>query len=87
MVIPGTRPLFKRKQKLFILFTCNLKNEIHICSNKHETGLLYCNSKFNVDSKGGISNTCIWSKNKYCHDLGISLAQEFTTDMCKTDLT
>ena len=24
-VIQGTRPLFKRKQKLFILFTCNLE--------------------------------------------------------------
>ena len=25
LIIPGTRPLFKRKQKLFILFTCNLE--------------------------------------------------------------
>ena len=25
LVIPGTPPLFKRKQKLFVLFTCNLK--------------------------------------------------------------
>ena len=25
LVIPGTRPLFKRKQKLFILYTCNLE--------------------------------------------------------------
>ena len=25
LVIQGTRPLFKRKQKLFILFTCNLE--------------------------------------------------------------
>ena len=41
LVIQGTRPLSKRKQKLFILFTCNLENEILICSNKHETGLVY----------------------------------------------
>ena len=30
------------KANLFILFICNRKkNEIQICSNKHETGLVY----------------------------------------------
>ena len=37
--IPGTRPLCMKKQILFVLFICNRKNEIQICSNKHETGL------------------------------------------------
>ena len=41
LVIPGIHPLFMRKHKLFILFTCNLENEIHFCSNKHETGLVH----------------------------------------------
>ena len=40
LVIPGTRPLFKRKQKLFILFTSNLEKWTNFCSNKHETGLV-----------------------------------------------
>ena len=40
LVIHGTRPLFKRKQKLFIFLHATSKNEIHICSNKHETGLV-----------------------------------------------
>ena len=39
LVIQRTCPLFKRKQKLFILYATS-KNEIHICSNKHETGLV-----------------------------------------------
>ena len=41
LVIQGTRPLFKRKQMLFILSTCSLVKKIHICLNKHETGLVY----------------------------------------------
>ena len=40
LVIPGTRPLFKRKQKIFIYLHATSKNEMHICSNKHETGLV-----------------------------------------------
>ena len=42
MVIQGTHPLFKRKQKLFILFTCNLEKLNSHFSNKHETGLVIC---------------------------------------------
>ena len=39
--IPGTRPLCKTKQNVFVLFICNRKkSEIQIYSNKHETGLI-----------------------------------------------
>ena len=41
LAIPGTRPLYMKKQNLFVLFICNRKIEIQICSNKHETGLVY----------------------------------------------
>ena len=40
LAIPGTRPLCMKNQNLFVLFICNLKREIQICSNKHETGLV-----------------------------------------------
>ena len=40
LAIPGTRPLFMRKQNVFVLFICNRKSEIRVCSNKHETGLV-----------------------------------------------
>ena len=44
LAILETRPLFKRKQKLYIYIYIFLhatsKNEIYICSNKHETGLV-----------------------------------------------
>ena len=57
MVIQGTPPLFERKQKFVILFTVHAtsKNEIHICSNKHETGLVL---------KRNMSSLCfsIWKK-------------------------
>ena len=39
LVTQGTRPFLKRKQKLFYLHTTS-KNKIHICSNKHKTGLV-----------------------------------------------
>ena len=39
--ITGTCPLCMKKQNVFVLFICNRKSEIHICSNKHETGLIY----------------------------------------------
>ena len=39
-VIPGTRPfLSESKSYLFYLNAISI-NEIHICSNKHETGLV-----------------------------------------------
>ena len=40
LVIQGTHLLFKRDEKLFILFTCNLEKRNSHCSNKHETGLV-----------------------------------------------
>ena len=40
LAIPGTRPLCMEKQIVFVLFIWNRKNEIQICSNKHETGLV-----------------------------------------------
>ena len=40
LAIPGTRPLFMRKQDVFVLYA-TAKSEIHLCSNKHETGLVY----------------------------------------------
>ena len=45
MVKQGTPPLFKRKKKLFFFYLhATSKNEIHICSNKHETGLVFCSA-------------------------------------------
>ena len=41
LTIPGTRPLSVINQNVFVLFICNRKSEILICSNKHETGLVY----------------------------------------------
>ena len=50
VAIPGTRPLFMRNQILLFYLFATLKIEIHICSNKHETGLvcscLYTCKKF-----------------------------------------
>ena len=40
LAIPGTRPLFIRRQNLFVLNIPNAKIEIRICSNKHEAGLV-----------------------------------------------
>ena len=41
LVVPGTRPLFKRKQKVcFFYLYAAAKSEIHICSNKHEIGIV-----------------------------------------------
>ena len=40
LAIPGTRLLHTEKEHLFVLFICNRKNEIQICSNKHETCLV-----------------------------------------------
>ena len=40
LAIPGTRPLSMKKQNLFYLYA-NAKSEIQICSNKHETGLIF----------------------------------------------
>ena len=46
LVIPGTRPFLRgNKSKLFYLHATS-KNEIHICSNKHETGLVYTENMF-----------------------------------------
>ena len=47
LAIPETHPLFMKKTK----FDCFIhmqpqKSEIHICSNKHEAGLLLLNCKF-----------------------------------------
>ena len=40
LVIPVTRPLFMRKQNVFVLYIyATEKGGNHICSNKHETGL------------------------------------------------
>ena len=41
LVMPGTRLLFKRESKNYLpyLHATSIK-EIHICSNKHETGLV-----------------------------------------------
>ena len=41
LAIPGTRLLCMKKQQLCVLFICNHEIEIQICSNKHETGLVY----------------------------------------------
>ena len=46
LVLPGTRPLCTKRQFFFVLFICNRKNEIQICSNKHETGLVLTNGAF-----------------------------------------
>ena len=40
LAIPGTRLLCMEKKNVFVLFICNRKSEIQICSNKHETGLV-----------------------------------------------
>ena len=38
---PGTRPLCMKKQYICLFYLyATAKNEIHICSNKHETGLV-----------------------------------------------
>ena len=42
LTIPGTRPLLMRKLNLFVLYIYpSAQSEIHICSNKHETGLVF----------------------------------------------
>ena len=41
LAIPGTPPLLIRKQKCLIYLYATAKSEIHICSNKHETGLVF----------------------------------------------
>ena len=40
LAIPGTRPLFMRKQNALFYLYATTKSEIQICSNKHETGLV-----------------------------------------------
>ena len=45
LVIQGTRPLFKKNEKLLFYLHATSKNEIHICLNKHETGLVICELK------------------------------------------
>ena len=40
LAIPGTHPLFMGMQKLFFNLYATAKSIIHICSNKHETGLV-----------------------------------------------
>ena len=40
LAIPGTRPLYIKKQNVFVLLYATAKSEIQICSNKHETGLV-----------------------------------------------
>ena len=41
LAIPETRPLFISKQNVNVLFICNRKSEIHICSSKHKIGLVH----------------------------------------------
>ena len=42
LTIPRTRPLSMMKQNKFVLFIyATAKSEIHICSNKHETALVF----------------------------------------------
>ena len=48
LAIPGTRPLFVRKQNLLFYLYEITKNEIYTCLNKHETGLIY-SSKQNTE--------------------------------------
>ena len=40
LVVQGTRLLFKRKQRYVFYLHATSKNKIHICSNKHEAGLV-----------------------------------------------
>ena len=47
LAIPGTRPLCMKKQNVFYLYA-TAKSEIQICSNKHETGLVFDNRKRKV---------------------------------------
>ena len=44
LAIPGTPPLCVKKQNKICMFYlyATAKSEIHICSNKHETGLVVC---------------------------------------------
>ena len=39
--IHGTRPSCMKKQNYFVFLYATAKSEIQICSNKHETGLVY----------------------------------------------
>ena len=41
LAIPGTHPSCMKNHNWFVLFICNRKSEIQICSNKHETGLVF----------------------------------------------
>ena len=41
LAIPETRPLCMKKQNCLFHLYATAKSEIQICSNKHETGLVY----------------------------------------------
>ena len=47
LAIPGTLPLCMEKQNVFFFFNlyATAKSEIQICSNKHETCLVYSKQK------------------------------------------
>ena len=58
LAIPGTRPLCMKKQNVFVLiYTKPQKNEIQICSNKHETGLVYPPDDY--EQFFSLSNICL----------------------------
>ena len=49
LAISGTRPLSMRKQVCLFYLYATTNGEIHICSNKHQTGLVHITIKYHGD--------------------------------------